>query len=164
MFSEFSIQTMIGGTFAVCYVIYGMIVFGKDISGHWNENAADLRQPWKLSALAIGLSWLLYGALNYGIQDWDVGVSIIMAALTYVSAPWCVRAIIGRRWSLIAGLIVMPWFAIDGSYLLWHTLAGNEMLREANFPASAALYWLCGFIWLPRGSLKDIISCRAQLR
>lgn len=164
MDGELNIQTLISSTFAVCFVIYGMIVFGKDFSKHWSENCADLLRPWKLVTLMMGLSWLLYGAMTYGIQDWDVGVSLIMASLTYLSAPWCVRAIIGRRWKMVAGLIIMSWFSIDGSYVLWHTLAGNEMLRDANFPASTALYWLCGFIWLPRGNLKDIISCRTQLR
>lgn len=164
MYSSFNMQTMISSTFAVCFVIYGVIVFVKDFANHFADYRDDLYQPWKLVTLAIGLSWLIYGALFYGIQDWDVGVSIIMAALTYLSAPWCVRAIIGRRWSMVAGVIIMSWLSIDGSYVLWHTFAGNPMIRDANFPASAALYWLCGFIWLPRGSLRDIIFCRAQLR
>jgi hypothetical protein len=161
---EFNIQTLTLSTFAMSFVIYGMIVFCKDNIAHWPEFRADLLQPWKLVTLAIGFSWLLFGALTYDIPDWDVGVSIIMALLTYTSAPWCVRAIVGKRWSLIAGVVIMSWFSIDGSYALWHTLAGNQMIRDANFPASAALYWLCGFIWLPRGSLRDIISFRAQLR
>lgn len=164
MDSEFNLQTLISSTFAICFVIYGMIVFGKDFFKHWNEYIADLLQPWKLVTLTMGLSWLFYGAVTYGIQDWDVGVSIIMASLTYISASWCVRAIIGKQWKMVAGVIIMSWFSIDGSYVLWHTLAGNDMLRDANLPASAALYWLCGFIWLPRGSLKDIVSLRAQHR
>lgn len=59
-------QTLVFSTFAMCFVIYGMIVFAKDFSGHWNENRADLIQSWKLATLAIGLSWLL-GALYGGV-------------------------------------------------------------------------------------------------
>lgn len=162
--SEFDIQTMLGATFAMSFVIYGMIVFCKDIAANWPENRADMLQPWKLVTLTIGTSWLIYGALFYDIADWDIGVSLVMAGLTYLSAPWCARAIIGRRWKMIAGVIIMTWFTVDGSYVLWHNIVGNTMYREANFPASSALYWLCAFIWLPRGSLREIISCRAQLR
>jgi hypothetical protein len=161
---EFNIQTMTLSAFAMGFVIYGFIVFFKDYTANWPDNRADLLQPWKLVTLAIGLSWLLYGALNYDIADWDVGVSLIMAGLTYLSAPWCVRAIIGRRWKMIAGVIIMSWFAVDGSYSLWHNFVGNTMYRDANLPASESLFWLSAFIWLPRGSLKDIITFRARLR
>lgn len=164
MCDDFNIQTLITSTFAMGFIIHGFVVFFKDYAANMADYRSELARPWKLATLAAALSWLLFGALTYGIQDWDVGVSLIMAGLTYVSAPWCVRAIMNRRWSLIAGVIILSWFAIDGSYVLWHTLAGNQMIRDANFPASAALFWLCGFIWLQRGNLKEILSRRAQLR
>ena len=39
-------------------------------------------QRWKLATLALGTAWLLWGALTLHIDDWDVGVSLIMAGLT----------------------------------------------------------------------------------
>lgn len=51
----------------------------------------ELRRPWKLASLAIGMLWLMYGAVSYGISDWDVGISLIMGGLTYLCAPWSVR-------------------------------------------------------------------------
>ena len=35
---------------------------------------------------AIGLAWLLWGTLTYHLLDWDVPVSLIMAAFTHASA------------------------------------------------------------------------------
>ena len=35
--------------------------------GYWRE----LRRPWKLFSLGVGMGWLLYGALFYEIGDWD---------------------------------------------------------------------------------------------
>lgn len=45
---------------------------------------AELARSWKLSSFAIGMAWLLFGALTYGISDWDVGISLLMGGLTYL--------------------------------------------------------------------------------
>jgi hypothetical protein len=161
---EFNGSTLLLSTFAMLYIIHGVSVFVADFRSDWEANMRELRRPWKLVTLAAGFSWLLYGALFYNISDWDVGVSIIMAAIAYVAAPWCARAVIQRKWALWSGVLIMCWFGVDGSYVLWHNLVGNQAYRAANFPASMSLFWLCGFIWLPRGSLREIISCRAALR
>jgi hypothetical protein len=42
---------------------------------------AELVRPWKLLSFGVGMIWLLYGARNYGISDWDVGISLIMGGL-----------------------------------------------------------------------------------
>jgi len=123
----------------------------------------ELRRPWKLLSFATGMAWLLYGALFYGIGDWDVGVSIIMGGLTYLMAPWSVSLISNAlrfrsRWwpahivlALIASLLV-----VDTSYMAYHRLVGNPVDREGNFRASIALYFLAGVPWAYRGSLKDL--------
>lgn len=120
------------------------------------ESQHELRRPWKLVTFAIGLSWLIYGALFYEIGDWDVGVSLIMAGLTYLTAAPSARALWLRKWRKLPLILFWYWFAVDGSYLLWHTALGNPIYREANFYASSALYWLCGFIWFPRCSLAEL--------
>lgn len=161
MRNDLGIGSMVGVFFSMGFFIYGLIVFFSDIKAHWEDHKKDMMQPWKLVTLSIGMSWLFYGALAYNIPDWDIGVSIIMAGITYLSASWCARAVVRKEWTKIAGVIVMYWFSVDGSYMLWHNIVGNQTFREANFTASTTLFWLCGFIWLPRGSLKEIISFRS---
>jgi hypothetical protein len=125
---------------------------------------AELARPWKLLSFAIGMGWLLFGALNYGISDWDIGVSLLMGGLTYLSAPWSVRTILAavryrsRGWFLgIAMALFVAWVVVDGVYALYHTIMGNQMFRIENFFASSALYFLAGSIWLYRGSLREFL-------
>jgi len=126
---------------------------------------AELVRPWKLISFAIGSGWLLFGALNYGISDWDVGISLIMGGLTYLSAPWSVGTLLTavryrpRNWILrIALALVAAWIVVDGVYYLYHRTMGNQMLRRENFYASSALYFLAGSIWLYRGSLREFFA------
>jgi len=129
------------------------------------EYLAELCRPWKLFSLAVGMAWLLYGAYNYGISDWDVGISLIMGGLTYLCAPRSVRIILyhlqyrPRFWVLwIISALLVAWFVVDGVYVFYHTAMGNQMLRIENFYASSALYFLAGAIWLYSGSLRDLVS------
>lgn len=124
----------------------------------------ELKRPWKVATFSIGMAWLLYGALTNGISDWDVGISLLMGGLTYLTAPWCVRVIFQsirlrqRFWPLwILAAMVVALFVIDGEYFLYHTWRGNEMLRRENFYASSALFFLAGSIWLYQGSLAQFI-------
>lgn len=126
---------------------------------------AELARPWKLLSFAIGMGWLLFGALNYGISDWDIGVSLLMGGLTYLSAPWSVRIILAavryrsRGWFFgIAMALFVAWVVVDGVYVLYHTIMGNRMFRIENFFASSALYFLAGSIWLYRGSLREFLA------
>ena len=122
----------------------------------------ELARPWKLLSFAVGMGWLIYGALNYGISDWDLGISLIMGGLTYLSAPWSVGTLLAamryrsRGWFLrIVMALFVAWVVVDGVYVLYHTIMGNEMYRIENFYASSALYFLGGSIWLYRGSLRE---------
>lgn len=135
-------------------------------SSLWPDQAygLELLRPWKLTVLALGLGWLIYGALNYGIGDWDVGDSLIMGGLTYLCAPWSVRTLLlclqrrPRGWLVwMAAAIFVGWAVADGSYTLYNLLAHHPFDRAANFPASATLYLLAGFAWLYRGSLRDML-------
>jgi hypothetical protein len=137
----------------------------KTTTGCWYivETMKELIRPWKLFTLAVGMTWLLWGALTLNIPDWDVGVSVLMGGLAYLTAPWSVRVLLLRRyrwWPLAA---YWYWMTVDGSYMAYHGLAGNETFRLANFIASTTLYWLCGFIWLHRGPLKTLITERRAL-
>lgn len=125
----------------------------------------EIVRPWKLVSFAIGMVWLLFGALNYGIADWDVGISILMGWFTYLCAPWSVRVILVcirdrlRYWLLwmIAALIVAL-AVVDWLYVVYHTAMGNQMFRLENFYASSALYFLAGAIWLYRGTFQEFLE------
>lgn len=132
----------------------------------WPDRAywLELLRPWKLVTFALGMGWLIYGALNYDIGDWNVGDSLIMGGLTYLSAPWCVRtlwicAVRRPRWwaAWMAAALLVGWAVVDGSYSLYNLAAHHPLYRAANFPASSTLYLLAGCVWLYRGSMSDFI-------
>lgn len=125
----------------------------------------ELRRPWKLVTFSVGMLWLFYGAQNYGIADWDIGISIIMGGLTYLCAPWSVYIILnaaryrpaGWLWHIVAALVAAL-LVVDWVYWVYHTIMGNEMYRLENFVASSALYFLAGTVWLYRGSLQELLG------
>lgn len=130
----------------------------------------ELVRPWKLATFAVGMAWLLYGALVYEISDWDVGISVLMGGFTYWLAPWTVRSFAAAvrapsaanaGWAALG--VAAAWWCVDGVYVLYHTLAGNAMLRDANFRASLPLFFLCGMLWLYRGSLAELRLDLARL-
>jgi hypothetical protein len=126
------------------------------------ESTREYLRPWKLATLAIGLALLLVGADYYHVPDWDYTISFIMAILTYLTAPWTVRVFMARRWRVMPLGLFFYYFAVDGCYwLYWNAVnpAALEM-REANFYASSCLYFLCGFIWLHDGPLKQLLARR----
>jgi hypothetical protein len=116
-------------------------------------------RSWKLISLACGISLLIIGAYHYDAPDWDVPISLIMALLAYLTAPWSMRVMLERRWRQWPAMIFATWFTVDGSYwLYWRAVdpVALELMREANWPASLSLYWACGVIWLYRGSLREL--------
>ena len=118
-------------------------------------------RPWKLITLSIGMAWLIWGTYYYQFSDWDLGVSLVMGILTYFLAPVSVRIIWERNWSQLPLAIFYSWLCVDGSYWLWHTLAGNEMLRADQWQTSLCLFLICGFLWLPK---TDVATIAATLR
>lgn len=117
-------------------------------------------RPWKLVSFALGLGLLLVGADYYNAPDWDYTISFIMATLTYLSAPWSVQVFRDRRWRHVPLALFFYYFSVDGCYwLYWRSVRPEalELMREANFHASTCLYWLCGFIWLHRGPLRNLL-------
>jgi hypothetical protein len=134
--------------------------------------ARELRRPWKLATFAGSMALLLYGALNFGIGDWDVGVTLLMGTLTYALAPWCVRLVhqamrgTPRRpkWHVLVSLAIAL-FVVDASYLAYHAWAGNPIDRRGNFLASLPLFYLAGVLWSWRGSLRELLAAvRLALR
>lgn len=141
--------------------------------GPWPDRLyfIELLRPWKLVSFGIGMAWLLYGAINYGIADWDVGISLIMGGLTYVCAPWSVSMIINAVYRRPAGWIlqvvvalVVAWLVVDSVYWVYHTAMGNRMFRLENLRASSALYFLAGAFWLYRGSVREFLRNVVSLK
>jgi hypothetical protein len=129
------------------------------------DYVAELVRPWKLFSFAVGMAWLIYGAMNYNIPDWDMGVSLLMGGLTYVCAPWSVRVILlsmrDRQpywWFWLAMALVAALFVVDWVYVLYHSAMENQMFRRENFYASSALYFLAGAVWFYRGSVREFLA------
>ena len=125
-------------------------------------------RPWKLATLGIGITLLIAGSFYYRAPDWDIPISLIMALLAYLTAPWSLRVLIERRWKQWPAMLLATWFTVDGCYWLYWRYqdpVALELMREANFPASLSLYGMCGLVWLYRGSLGQMMSeARALLR
>ena len=118
-------------------------------------------RPWKLLTLTIGIALLVAGSFYYCAPDWDIPISLIMATLAYLTAGWSIRVLIERRWRYWPLMLFFTWFTVDGCYAIyWHfkNPAALELMRSANFPASLALYGMCGIVWLYRGSLAQLCS------
>jgi len=129
---------------------------------------AEYTRPWKLLSLAVGIALLIAGSFYDPSPDWDIPISLIMAILTYLAAPWSLRVFLERTWRLWPAALFATWFAVDGCYwLYWHfrNPVALAFMREANFPASLSLYAICGIIWLYRGSLRELLcETRTRLR
>lgn len=116
-------------------------------------------RPWKLFSLSVGVALLIFGSFHYKAPDWDIPISLIMAILAYIAAPWSVRVILERRWRWFPVMLFATWFTVDGSYAMYWFFKDPEaldMMRDANWPASLSLYGMCGIVWLYRGSLKQL--------
>jgi hypothetical protein len=116
-------------------------------------------RPWKLITLALGINTLIYGSYLEPSPDWDVGISVIMAVLAYLTAPWSLRVLLDRRWRMLPLALFWAWLTVDGVYWAWnHALPDIGDWRAANFPASLSLYGWCALIWLYNGSLAELKS------
>jgi hypothetical protein len=128
----------------------------------------ELIRPWKLAALAWGISALWYGMYVEPAPDWTPATILWMAAGTHLLAPWSVDTFMRLRWrhmplALLAGWLVVDglWMvAIDGSAAAWS-------MRAAQWQASACLFALYGLFLRPKASLLDglrSISAALHLR
>ena|SRR5262245_36575099 len=84
-------------------------------------------------AYVFGTALLLLGAWYYDQYDWDYGLSLVMAGITYLTIP-------RLRWNLLS--VFYWWLAVDGSYWLYNMARGVDVndLRLINFIASSSLY------------------------
>ena len=129
------------------------------IRGLFRSYGCELLRPWKLITLAAGIGLLVIGSFHYQAPDWDIPVSFIMAGFTYLFSGWTIRVILERRWRDVPWAALATWWCVDGCYALYWSQVNPlalDTMRDANWPASLALYGLCGIIWIWNGSLKSL--------
>ncbi len=134
-----------------------MMPFMKPIAAIYPPT--EYARPWKLFALACGIALLIVGSFYYEAPDWDIPISLIMAVLSYLTAPWSLRVIVERHLKLFPLMLLATWFTVDGCYwIYWHfkNPMALELMREANFFASLSLYGMCGLVWFYKGSLLEM--------
>ena len=122
-----------------------------------DSNEIEYLRPWKLITLACGVALLIVGACYYRFADWDIGVSVLMAFITYFTAPWSLRVVWKLHWKWWPLAAFYCWLSVDGSYWAWHTFMGNEMLRADQWSTSLCLWLICGVLWLPKMSLSELL-------
>lgn len=130
-----------------------MVKYFKSLNGYLHEEAF---RPWKMLFLAFGILLLIAGSFYEDLPDWDIGVSIIMTVLTYISAPHLIASISSGKWTNVPAGMFMAWLSIDGSYCAYNIAVGHPYFREANLLPSTALYFLVGMILQWRGSLYQL--------
>ncbi len=125
----------------------------------FKELYVEYKRPWKLASLIIGIMLLVVGSFYYQAPDWDIPISLIMAVSTYLTAGWCLRILLERRWKYFPLMLFWTWLSVDGLYAAyWYVVDPQALalMRSANFGASLVLFVVCGLIWLPRMSLKTM--------
>jgi hypothetical protein len=116
-----------------------------------------LKARWRLVTFTLGASALTLAAPYAGDPTWDHADALLMAALTYATAPWSVaclyRALRGRERNLaeiyLAGCAWM--LSASWSYDLYILLRDGHYpptwLANANMGASSVLYLSAGLLW-----------------
>ena len=110
----------------------------------------NYRHPWNIGSLLVGIGLLIAGSFYYEALDWDIPISLIMAGFSYLSAAWSLNVLVKREWRKFPLMFFFTWWTVDGCYALyWYfkNPVALELMREANWPASLALYWACGVVW-----------------
>ena len=105
---------------------------------------------WNLATLGIGIALLIVGSFHYQAPDWDIPISLIMAGFSYLSAAWSLQVMVFRVWRMWPLMLLATWWTVDGCYALYWSIQNPValgMMRDANWPASLALYWACGLVW-----------------
>ena len=114
----------------------------------------ELLRPWKLTTLALGITFLVAVALYLRLPDWDPGISLLMALLAYLFAPASIRSLqhalkspAPQRWASLLLSAFLAWLVIDAAYLAYCALVGHPTMRWENFIISGTLYAAAGLLW-----------------
>jgi hypothetical protein len=123
----------------------------------------DLFRPWKLISFLLSTGLLCYGACNLDFPDWNIPVSLIMASLTYLTAPFVINTFIlsiksQNKHPLLYFLfaLAIAFFVIDLSYVIYNQIFHHIYFRKENFIVSSCLYFMCGLVWRYNDNLKSL--------
>jgi uncharacterized membrane protein (UPF0136 family) len=104
------------------------------------DSLHELTRPWKLVTLAIGVALLIVGACYEQAPDWDIGISLIMAALAYLTAPWSMRVMVQRQWRRWPLMLLLTWFGVDGCYWLYWAWKNPAASQPSAFTTRATAF------------------------
>lgn len=76
------------------------------------RNFSQLLQPRALGAL------LIVSAIYEQAPDWDIGISLIMAALANLTAPWTLRVMVEWQWRRWLWMLFLSGFGVNDRYQL----------------------------------------------
>jgi hypothetical protein len=68
---------------------------------------------WNLATLAMGVALLIGGSFYYQAPDWDIAISIIMAAFSYLFAAWSMQVMVYRVWRQWPFMLLATWWSVD---------------------------------------------------
>ena len=114
---------------------------------------------FKNVTFAMGLAWLLLGALTYGIKDWDVGVSLVMAGYTYITGEWVINSLLSKKPLRLIGAFLATFVGVQGSYVFyWSVIGKPENMVEGQWIPSLCLYLLISIVWVFYPKLLEVLG------
>ncbi len=91
----------------------------------------------------------------FNAPDWDIGVSLLMAGFTFLTAEWTLKVFMEGKWKLMLPALAAAWWSIDGCYITYWSILNPDALdmRGVALPVNILLYLLCAFIWTALGRI-----------
>jgi hypothetical protein len=140
---------------ATCLLLAARLLLRKpQIRKRFSDYRAFLSQPWKIATFIIAASGITLAAPYSGDPTWDYPDSIIISALTFMTAPWAVGAVFRSLktrtgWADIFVAVCMMLFSSSWFYDIYISL------RDGVYPAtwlsnlliSPSFYILGGLFW-----------------
>lgn len=110
--------------------------------------------PWKIATFLAGTLLLSLASFYANDPTWDIGCSVLMGILTYLSAPWSVATIyrsIKIRFAFFPFLLSLLciYLSASASYDLYNLIKLGHTPESSfeNAMISAVLYLLGGILW-----------------
>lgn len=121
-----------------------------------------MKHLYERTALLIGTALLIAGSVIFPAPDWDVGVSLLMAGFTYVSAQFWQTALRKHQWSQLPIALFLTWWALDGVYLAYWTVVDPAALvmRDSALAVNVCLYLMASIIFVAAGKIDLHLSQR----
>ena len=114
---------------------------------------------FKNVTFVIGLSWLILGALTYGIKDWDVGVSLVMAGYTYLTGEWVINSLLSNKPFRWIGAALATFVGVQGVYVFYWSLIGKpENMVEGQWLPSLCIYMIISITWWAYPMLRAVLD------